>query len=396
VGEQKTGSGVRMKSILNRCFPERFGLMPYVYLTYWFVDVYYMFALRETATKTLIGFSFLLLFLAAYRQSYYWWQSRKTYATFAVQLLIIVVLVLNYQPGFVYLFFYVVAPIGSLPTVREIWISVLTVFATLSLSVQFTRVPSDHVTIADFLPLGISMIMMPFGVRVFNRWRQTNHELQVANEQIGRLTQQAERERIARDLHDILGHTLSMITLKSELAEKLVRRDPDRAVKEIHDVQVASRSALQQVREVVSNMHSVSLQDELDNASRFLTAANINYLLRGEAEKLQVSSLAATILAMCLREAVTNVVRHSQATFCVIEMGQSQTCTEIRVNDNGIGLTPIDHGDGQKGGHGLYGMKQRLELVGGTLHLLAGEPQGTVVVISIPRIVSGRGEEAIG
>ena len=119
------------------------------------------------------------------------------------------------------------------------------------------------------------MLALPFAIRAGHKSRELRQKLYVANEEIARLSKNEERERISRDLHDTLGHTLSLITLKSELAEKLITRNPDRAIQEVKDIQATSRPALKQVRELVSGMNAVTIRDEMVHAKQILTAAGI-------------------------------------------------------------------------------------------------------------------------
>jgi two-component system response regulator DesR len=139
-----------------------------------------------------------------------------------------------------------------------------------------------------------------------------NAELKLGQAEIKRLARVAERERIARDLHDVLGHTLSMIAVKSELAEKLVERDPDRARDEIHSMGESARRALAEVREAISGYQRQSLTDSLEHVRLSLRAADIEPQIDVE-EAIDIAPRTEGMLALVIREAVTNVIRHSNA-----------------------------------------------------------------------------------
>ena len=179
------------------------------------------------------------------------------------------------------------------------------------------------------------MLALPFGIRAGHKSRELRQKLYVANEEIARLSKNEERERISRDLHDTLGHTLSLITLKSELAEKLITRNPERAIQEVKDIQATSRAALKQVRELVSGMNAVTIRDEMVHAKQILTAAGIGLETNNELDGRLLSPLIDNILGMCLRESVTNVVKHSHARTCKLELLEQPGSLQLIVTDDG-------------------------------------------------------------
>jgi len=207
----------------------------------------------------------------------------------------------------------------------------------------------------------------------FAEMRRKDQRLRVAQAAVEEMARIAERERIGRDLHDLLGHTLSVIVLKSELAARLAERDPARATAEIREVERISRDALTEVRRAVSGYGGGGLRDEIANAERVLVAAGIT---------AEIAPVAATLspdedraLAFALREAITNVVRHAGATRCSIAVSQDggRICLEVRDNGRG-GLAPE--------GSGLSGMRERLRQVAGTLERSGQD--GTRLVMSLP------------
>ncbi|ELS56231.1 sensor histidine kinase [Streptomyces viridochromogenes] len=200
------------------------------------------------------------------------------------------------------------------------------------------------------------------GVRQLIR---TTVELREARATVAQLAANEERLRLARDLHDLLGHSLSLITLKSELAGRMLPAHPDKAAQQVADIEQVSRQALVDVREAVSGYRRPRLAAELAGAKVALTAAGISADLPAEPDLTGVPEDSETALAWALREAVTNVVRHSGARRCTVELLRRQTLDgpvlELSVADNGSG------GAGSTAGNGLTGLTERLENAGGTL-----------------------------
>jgi two-component system sensor histidine kinase DesK len=207
-----------------------------------------------------------------------------------------------------------------------------------------------------------------------------NARLRMAQHEIEQLAKVAERERITRDLHDVLGHTLSLIVLKSELASKLAERDPSRAASEIRDVERISRDALGQVRAALSGYRAAGLVSELDSAREVLTTAGIEPHV--ERNTTAFSAAEEAVLSLAVREAVTNVIRHSQASRCTITIGQS--------DDGGRAIVVRDNGRGIRGarGLGLTGMNERVRAIGGIVEL--SSDGGTSLSIKLPPQVAER------
>ena len=195
----------------------------------------------------------------------------------------------------------------------------------------------------------------------------------MANDEIEHLAKVAERERIARDLHDVLGHTLSVITLKSELAGKLIDRDPARAGKEIREVEEISRQALSEVRDAIRGYRSQGLAAELAQAKSTLETAGV--AVKCETAQVALPALQEGVLSMAVREAVTNVVRHAQARTCCLRLEQRNGSCRLEIEDDG-------RGGSQNEGNGLRGMRERVEMLGGTL--TRDSQSGTRLTITVP------------
>lgn len=172
----------------------------------------------------------------------------------------------------------------------------------------------------------------------------------------------AERERVARDVHDVLGHSLTIVTVKAELAERLVELDPVRAKAEIAQIRSLSREALAEVRATVAGLRVARLGDELAAAAEALRAAGIEADVPSEPD--EVDPRYRIIVAWVLREAVTNVVRHSRAQRCAVTL----VASGIVVEDDGVGIPP---GVAERG---LRGIRERATAAGATLSVGAGDP----------------------
>lgn len=172
----------------------------------------------------------------------------------------------------------------------------------------------------------------------------------------------AERERIARDLHDLLGHTLTMVSLKADIATRLMQQDPDRAAREVEEIRDAARASLKDVRAAIADMYETTVDGELDRAGRALDAAGIQYEIAGGSAPLNPAANRAAGLA--IREAVTNIIRHSGAETVRIELKQEAGELSVAVIDNGRGGILSE-------GAGLTGLRQRLKDAGGRLEIAA-------------------------
>lgn len=180
----------------------------------------------------------------------------------------------------------------------------------------------------------------------------------------------AERERVARDVHDVLGHSLTALSVKAELASRLIDLDPARAKEELESIQATARQALAEVRATVGGLRAGNLEAELAAAPRVLADAGV--ATRVEGSVADTDPRHRTLLAWVLRESVTNVVRHARARSVVIELGPG-----------GIAIT--DDGEGCAGpeGNGLRGMRERVAGAGGSLSLAPASP-GTRVEVALP------------
>lgn len=226
----------------------------------------------------------------------------------------------------------------------------------------------------SFVPAGIFVWVVGVTVLKDAEERRAARGLRVENARIEHLATVTERERIARDLHDLLGHTLSVITLKSELAAKLAARDPLRAAQEMREVERTSRQALKEVREAVRGFRARGFMAELTNAKLALEAAGVRF--EYYAEPVALTPTQESTLALALREAVTNVVRHAQATRCAVRLVQDKEGVRLEVCDDGRGILRPE-------GSGLTGMRERVAALGGKLEIDGS--QGTRLLVRLPQ-----------
>lgn len=236
-----------------------------------------------------------------------------------------------------------------------------------------------------YLPIMISQLATT--IVVFTREKENilKEKLAIANAQLERYIQEEERNRIARDLHDTLGQTLTMIKLKSELTMRLVEKNPEKAKDELHDILNTSRYALKQVRELVTDMKFVSLKKEMELSKDILQKAGIELVTKDDGSLNPLSNVAETMAALSVREAITNIIKHSEAKQCTITQYIESEYYCIQVSDNGNGR--LRQGEG----NGFQSMKERMAMLQGDIQITASPDKGTVITFKVPLMSNGRG-----
>ncbi|MCD7439509.1 sensor histidine kinase [Streptomyces lincolnensis] len=212
-------------------------------------------------------------------------------------------------------------------------------------------------------------------------------ELRAAREELARRAVEKERLRFSRDLHDLLGHTMSVIVVKAEAARRLADRDLTAALGQITDIESVGRQALTEIREAVTGYREGSLTTELDRARSALSATGVDLVLHQSGTPLPAQT--ESLLGWVVREAVTNVVRHSGARRCEISVVRGAEQVRLTVTDDGVGGadagglggTGAAHGIG---GTGLRGLTERLAAAGGSLTAGPGPRVGFVVSAELP------------
>ena len=228
--------------------------------------------------------------------------------------------------------------------------------------------------VASTAGIGLLMLLM-------RDLRARNDELEEARAELARLAVEEERERFARDLHDLLGHTLSVIAIKAELAGRLLPSRPEDAAREVSEVEGVARNALNEVRQAVSGYRQPTLEGELAGARMALSAAGIEARIENPPVKFDPGVEA--VLAWAVREGATNVIRHSRARHCTMRVGATLRDAEVEVVDDGIGPGGSDSVNGN-GGHGLAGLAERARSLNGRVEAGWRPGGGFRLAVTVP------------
>ncbi|KZE40347.1 hypothetical protein AV656_01210 [Bhargavaea cecembensis] len=364
-----------------------------IYAWIFFLAMPFFFIFRTMSAREIgTGIILFALFLVAYKFSF----TQNTgvrYACLTFEILISFTLTVAF--GYIYFFLFLALFIGEIRRRTPFFLfysfNIAASVAALVL-VIFTE-PEIFRTQYSFLIMSvIGVILIPFHKYSRHRQEVLEEKLEDANRLIGELLVHEERQRIARDLHDTLGQKLSLIGMKSDLASKLAGRDAERAEKEMLDVRQTARTALKEVRDLVSGMRGTTLEIEMARAVQILGAAEIDATIDNDPNDFKPGPLIDDVLGMCLMEAVTNIVRHSGASSCTIRLSETAAGIRLEVCDDGIGIS------GQPSrGNGLRGMRERLDFVNGTLRVEGNGPAGgTRLLIEVPDVIQEGRKEGIG
>ncbi|MFC7305037.1 sensor histidine kinase [Streptomyces monticola] len=340
---------------------------------------------RHPPGATALGWLGLAVFVACYLTLVFRYTTRITSWTrprLQLALLLVLATTLAWTLGdnWLGLFVYVSVSAGSILPVRQAAWAIPAITAVLVAVGLRTEDLAEVIT-----SLAVMTLMIGFAMSGVRRLIRTTIQLREARATVAQLAANEERLRLARDLHDLLGHSLSLITLKSELAGRMLPGHPDRAAEQVADIERVSRQALVDVREAVTGYRRPTLPGELAGARTALTAAGIEADVPAQApDGLPEEREAA--LAWALREAITNVVRHSDARRCTVALTPRQTLDgpvlELTVEDDGKGTGKIPDGTGAPG-NGLKGLAERLTDVGGTLEA-APAARGFTLTARVP------------
>ena len=350
------------------------GWTPYAWLIYLtFYIVVAVVTSKTWADWTLNGAG-LVVFLVLYFRGF--WSHGQALVRIVLALVGLGVVLSPYNMGASAFFIYGAAFLGDAvrPAVAVRWL--LVIVAVIALEAWL--VPLDFRT---WIPALVFSLLIGGTNIHFGELRRKDQALLAARKDAEHLAAVAERERIARDLHDLLGHTLSVIVIKSELAAKLADIDPGRAANEIRDVERISRNALAEVRHAIHGYRGERVEQELATGRVALEAGGVT--LVEDVPALQVEPAIERALALALREALTNVLRHARATRCDVRAERTAGSLRLIVQDDGVG-------GGDREGAGLSGMRARLAEIGGTV--LRDGTQGTRLELSVPlqRALHGR------
>lgn len=341
---------------------------PYVWLVY--VVPFLLTPLYTERWNSVAGWALhggaTLLFVALYFRSYWVRGGELLLVAAATTILGLLCWPLSYGAGCFFIF--AASMLGQgLPHPRALrGVVVITLIAAIQGALL------DRPLVASAWPALFSLMIGGINVH-FAQVGRANARLRIARDEIEHLAKAAERERIARDLHDLLGHTLSLITLKAELASKLSEREPERSRQEMLDVERIAREALAEVRAAVTGYRSGGLQSELQHARTALASAGVT--LHANVVPVPLPPAQEAVLCLAVREAVTNIVRHAAARVCRIQItSDGGECTMTIADDGRGGNIPF--------GSGLSGMRERIEIIGGTL--TRDGHGGTTLTVTVP------------
>jgi two-component system sensor histidine kinase DesK len=311
-------------------------------------------ATRVIAVAAAVG-AFLVVFLRAIRGRSVPKPPAVVARAWVVLLAIAAALTIADRPDWSLLFYYVVALAGiRLP---RPW-NVVCVVVTAAVSAAAAVIGgANHSATGG---IGLGLLGIGAAMVVMGELMRANRELHDARSELARLAVADERARFARDLHDLLGHSLSVIALKAQLARRRLPDDPQTAAADVADIENVTREALREVREAVSGYRRPKLDAELDGARTALDAAGIETTIERPPVDLPADVEAA--LAWTVREAATNVIRHSGARHSTIRLVPAVGQATVEVVDDGPGT----NGEGG-GGSGLLGLQERLRQAGGRL-----------------------------
>lgn len=358
------------------------GWTPYIWLVYAAFYVASPFVFGASPLGWVVQGLGLAAFVPLYFRGY--WVSGAARLPIIVAIAALGVSLTPVNPGAVMFFVYAAAFVGEARTGRAAgaWIGGVTLAGVATVTAvgiaagwfpTWWRV-SMVAGVAVFAPL-IGFVNLHYA-----ELRRRDASLKLAQHEVARLAALAERDRIAHDLHDLLGHTLSVIVLKADLASKLLGRDPARAAQEVADVERISRDALGEVRKAVYGYQDATLSDEIARARGVLHAAGVRMEVEAPLVPAQgrldvVPAATEHALSLALREGVTNVLRHARATCCRVSLSQAGASLRLVIEDDGVGGEVTE-------GSGLMGMRARLEAVGGSIE--RDGRAGTRLVLSVP------------
>ncbi|MFT8322539.1 MAG: sensor histidine kinase [Bacillus sp. (in: firmicutes)] len=357
------------------------GISPYIWTLLTILPFYFIFHASSTI-DVVTGIILTTMFFLFYRIAY----SSKSWTVYLwTSLLIAISVAATYLYSYVYFAFFLSYFIGNIK--KQVPFSVLYILhlVLMSVAINLKIIMHDDLLFKQLpfvLIIWFGIILLPLTIHNRKERGQLEEKLEDANKRISELGKLEERQRIARDLHDTLGQKLSLIGLKADLAKKLVYKDPEKARMELKDVQQTARTALNEVRKMVSQMRGVKIKEELQRVKQILQAAEVEFICDEEINLSKVSSIAENILSMCLKEGVTNIVKHSNATSCTVKIEESPTEVLLQIQDNGSSV--VTEKDFSKG-HGLIGMRERLEFVNGSLQVISSK--GTILKIKVPKDV---------
>jgi two-component system, NarL family, sensor histidine kinase DesK len=335
--------------------------------TFWIFATPLLFTGNEFPNWVWPTFGSFALFLVMFHRVYY--RDRTQVVWNAIGIAVLGFLVTPLNPGAQGYLIYACAFLAFYGTSREAARNMIVVLVLYA--VEWTWLDFGWITLCSAILVGFAVGFMNIN---FARKHERDAQLMLSHDEIRRLAAVAERERIGRDLHDLLGHTLSLITLKSELANRLFERDPTAARREIADVEAVARDALAQVRRAVTGIRAAGIAAELASARLLLESNGVH--LSYELADIALPANVETVLAMTVREAVTNIQRHARASAGRVSLRIENKELRLEISDNGRGGDIVP-------GNGLTGMRERLATIDANVRVDSRRGEGTTVLVTL-------------
>ncbi|MFP7479283.1 sensor histidine kinase [Terribacillus saccharophilus] len=366
-----------------RLFPKEDGYIPHLWLVYFYYSCLNLIHLEG------FSFWFTLLILAAVFMSYreIFWRPERTFVVSMIMTLLISSLVFLVSVSYFYLLLYAMSMLYGLKKPREFWLGYAAI-NSVTVGLLFIDIFGPFELVWGYILPGILIGLITPAIwkiqdRWYRKWESVNKELNEANQRVEELIKERERDRIARDLHDTVGQTLSTISVKSDISKKLLYKNQEKAKQELHDIQLLARNLLQEMREIVSDLRLVSLQEEVKAARQRLNEAGIVLKLEQQTDLVKDSS-KETMLGYIIKEAVTNVIRHSGAAMCKIRVSATENEIELEVVDNGSFKSTA-----WQEGNGMNGIRKRVMLMKGSVEFKASQSGGFHMTVVIPMQTEG-------
>lgn len=347
------------------------GVLPYVWLVYLLIYIVPVFI--NPVESWVIWTTFLSAAVFVVLYFYTFWQTGLAAWFCVLAVLSLGVVAVNFNPGASVFFVYAAAFCVQIKPQKHAFAMVFFIAGVAAVYSFIFSMPPYF-----YLPAIIISILIGL-VNIYEaELKNKNKQLRISQDELRKAAATAERERIARDLHDVIGHTFSLINVKAQLAQKLIHKDPDKAQQEIKELEQISRSAMAEVRQTVSNYHEKDMASEISKAKILAQSADIR--LTCQADALPKEGPLNSALAFVIRELMTNIIKHSNASQCRIEYQKNHGTHHLTISDNGkLAGTSI------KQGNGLRGIKERVEALRGNTNL--STDKGFCFSVEIPESV---------
>lgn len=352
------------------------GWTPYlwlVYLSFFFIEWFFRPIPIGELVASIVA---LMVFLVLYFRSF--WVGSRTRLWMAIATAAIGLFLVPVNGGAIVFYIYAAASAGTIRPPRLAVVAIGCLVAVALVQTLILDLPLYYAFVATIVSTFVGLANV-----YFSGLSSENAALRLTQQEVRELTRDRERQRIGRDLHDLLGQSLSLITLKAQLARRLMDTDPNRTRSELEGIEEQARQVLEQVREAVKGYRRAGLAAEIADARLALTARDIRFEATATSEDLPGDVDAE--LALVLREAVTNVLRHSSTDTCRLHLAIEDSTVLFRFEDNGA-LNRLEEGSG------LGGMRRRIEGLGG--HIIFDAIKGLRIEARIPLRQSDQGSQA--